>query len=126
MHTGSPCYNNILNLRPKNFRESYYKKRDHISDEYQLIYKAPMDLTVAACKHVATASLAIVTTLMSYKYMAHIDILDANTEITFNVGTLMSSGFELLYFGGFFFLFNATILYACSKYPLRIYKHKNR
>lgn len=108
------------------FREAYYKKRDHVSDDYQLIYKAPMELTVAGCKHVATASLAIIGAIMAYKYVANIPILDLTTEIEFGSGSLMSSGFELTIFAGAFFLFNATILYACSKYPLRIYKHKNR
>lgn len=118
--------NNILNLRTKKFKDSYYRKRDHIADDYELIYKAPMDFTIAACKHVASSSLAIVTCCMAYKYLAGIEIIDMSAEITLGYGPLMSTGSELVIFAACFFLFNATILYACSKYPLRIYKKKNR
>lgn len=118
--------NHILNLRTKHFNDSYYRKRDHIADDYEMIYKAPMFFTIAACKHVATLSLAITTSFMAYKYIAGIEIIDMSAEISLGYGPLMSSGFELIIFTAFFFLFNATILYACSKYPLRIYKKKNR
>lgn len=85
-----------------------------------------MDFTIAACKHVATFSLAVTTSVMAYKYMSGIEIIDMSAEISLGYGPLMSDGFELAIFAACFFLFNATILYACSKYPLRIYKKKDR
>lgn len=117
---------NIMNMRPRNFKDAYYRKRDHIADDYELVYKAPMDFTVAACKHVATTSLFITTSVMAYKYIAGFEVIDTTAEYTLGNGPFMSTGFELQIFAACFFLFNAIILYVCSIYPLRIYKKKDR
>lgn len=126
-HTSNAlAYNGILNLKPKKYRESYYKKRDNISDDHQLIYKAPMDIYITGCKQVANFSLVSAGGCAIYKYFANMDIIDPTMELELGIGPFMSSGYELAVFAGAFLVFNVTILYACSKYPLRIYRNNNR
>lgn len=85
-----------------------------------------MDLTIAGCKHMASFSLASMGTFGIYKYLANVKIIDTTMEFTLGIGPFMSSGFELGIFVGAFLVFNVTLLYACSQYPLRIYKNNNR
>lgn len=105
--------------------EAYFRRRDHITDEYKLVYKAPMELVIAGCKHLSTFSLAVAAALVSYKYATEEQLSDvmANKQIVF--GPLMSDADELLWFGVAFVVFNVAILAACDRVPLRIYRKQN-
>lgn len=108
------------------FRESYFKRRDHIADEYALVYRAaPMEFTIAGCKHLASSSLLTSAGVVAYKLATNQAIVDtANLQVAF--GPLQSEADELLWFGAAFVGFNVAMLCACNRFPLRIYRRENR
>lgn len=111
--------------RQRLHRESYYRRRDHIADDYNLVYRAPMELTIAGCKHLASVSLAVAGACVAFQVAANEAIVDtANLQLAF--GPLMSESDDLLWFSAAFVAFNVSLLVACRSYPLRIYRKQNR
>lgn len=105
-------------------KESLYRKRDRLSDDFTLIYKAPMEHILSACKHVSSFSLTVIGSIVAFKYVNGIEIVEQQCEVSY--GALVSSGSDLIVFGIGFVAFNVMVLYSVSKYPLRIYKQKNK
>lgn len=104
--------------------ELYYKKLDKIEPTFELVYRAPFEYLTALCKHVPTFSLISVSSIIAYKYIAGIDIIEANSQIAF--GPTMADGWELVVTYVAFYIFNIILVYGVTKYPLRIYKSKNQ
>lgn len=123
--TGPVQSNKMLNLKKPTLKDAFYRRRDNISDDFQLIYRAPMVYTIAACKHFATFSLTFAGLTAAYKYANNMAIIEM-TNLEFGFGPIMSEGNEMLGFGVGFLLLNITLLVACAKFPLRIYRHKSK
>lgn len=124
IHT-TPINNNIQ-IKLKRFKEEFYRKRDKLPNNYVLIYKAPLDLYVAMCKHAATASVAFIAVMSTIKYYMGIQIIDPDTELDIGFHTLYSDNSDIIWFSISFMLINAGIIYATAKFPLRIYKFNKR
>lgn len=117
--------NKMLNLKRPTLKDAFYRRRDNISEDFQLIYKAPMIYTIASCKHLATSSLLLTGLAAAYKYANNMAIIEVES-IEFGFGPFLSEGNEMVAFGFAFVLLNITLLVACAKYPLRIYRQKSK
>lgn len=84
-----------------------------------------MIYTVASCKHFATFSLTFTGLAAAYKYFNNMAIVEVDS-LEFGLGPIMSEGNEMLGFGIAFILLNITLLVACAKFPLRIYRNKSK
>lgn len=116
----------MLNLKRPTQKDAFYRRRDNISEDFQLIYKAPMIYTIASCKHFASFSLTFAGLAAAYKYANNMEIIGQVESLEFGFGPVMSGGNEMLGFGIAFFILNITLLFACAKFPLRIYRHKSK
>lgn len=123
LHTSSATQQQQNAKRPL-FREAYFRRRDHIADDYDLIYKTSLELVVAGSKHLSTFSLSVVTALLGYRYVTEEKLVDL-ADKTFEFGPIMSDADDLMWFGVAFVVFNVSILAACDRVPLRIYRKKN-
>lgn len=104
--------------------EEYYKKLDGVETKYELIYRAPFEHTVAFVKHISMFTVVLYSSIISYKLLTGQDVIEENSVIT--LGPAMSDGVELPIMLGLFFVINFMLLYVTFKYPLRIYKFKNK
>lgn len=104
--------------------EQYYKKLDKIDPTYTLIYRAPFEYLTALCKHVTSFNLVTVSSLLAYQFVSGVTIVD--TSVPFTLGPSTADTEQLIGFVVAFYVFNLTLAYAVTRYPLRIYKLKNR
>lgn len=106
-------------------REAFYQHRDKVDKEFQLIYKAPMEYYVAVSKHFATFSMTVFGALLAVSFGSNLSLFNWTTEYKFSELITVSS-MESFGFGIALFAFNFLIIFGSWKYPLRIYKNKNR
>lgn len=83
-----------------------------------------MEYYVAMAKHFATFSLTVVGGLVAVNLAK--DTLLVNWGIGYTIDAITLDTAESVGFACLLIVFNFMILYGSWKYPLRIYKHKNR
>lgn len=112
--------------------EQRYKLKDKMSEQFQLIYRAPMENYLKSCKFVSNGSLLVVGSLLAMSACSTfgLDLSLFGSELTkpipVNYGSLVTSEAEIVILALGFLAINVLIRLMISKYPLRIYKNKNK
>lgn len=114
----------IFNIGKRMRNEDHFKQRDKVEKTYELIYCAPFDYLTSMCKHVPAFTLVSVSTIIACKIAAGMEVIDPSTQ--FILGPTIAEGGDLIGFAVAFYIFNITLWYGVTKYPLRIYKLKNK
>lgn len=104
--------------------QNWWRQRDNVSKDWQLIYKAPMDTIL----NYVTTYLTVSTTtigLAGLYYAAFIfNTADMNNPVILGDDVVVaSSGTECLFYLGAFITFHLAVKILLSKYVIRIYQH---
>ncbi|XP_023296513.2 uncharacterized protein LOC111679216 [Lucilia cuprina] len=106
--------------RSSNEKEKRYLEKDRVPQNYQLIYRAPMESYVAWSMHVSTITASIIGTAAIYQYASNQPILEPLDT------TLAMSSEDIYYFAFGFMAINAVMRFVVSMFPLRIYKDQEK
>lgn len=104
--------------------EQQYKKTDKIDPKFELIYKAPFEYLSAFSKHVPTFSLLTISSLILHKLASGMNVIEPDAQLV--LGPFMSDGTDLIGLSVAFYVMNLGLVYAVTKYPLRIYKFEKQ
>lgn len=107
--------------------EKQYKIKDSVEPSYSIIYKAPMEMYLAACNQVTAASVFFVGAFAIYAYTRRFEPL--STEVTFIEGTSNLAGIseaDTTYFAIGLVVICAMFRVILYKYPLRIYRDQTK
>lgn len=107
--------------------DKQYKIKDSVEPSYSIIYKAPMEMYLAACNHVTTASVFFVGAFAIYTYMRRFEPL--STEMVYLQDSHELAGIseaDTIYFAIGLVVFCAMFRVILYKYPLRIYKDQTK
>lgn len=99
-----------------NEREKRYLEKDRVPQNYQLIYKAPMESYVAWAMHVSTVTAFIISSAALYQYASGQPLLEPVDT------TLIMHSQDIYYFTAGFLAINGVMRFVVSMFPLRIYK----
>lgn len=110
-----------LNIKPRNFKEETYRTKDKVAENFQLIYRAPMESYFSFTKHFTTFSLGCISTLMLYRYLAGLHLIDVPADFT-GFGGLEATESEMWFFLAGFTVVTVFIRGFVNRFPLRIYK----
>ncbi|KAJ6643119.1 hypothetical protein Bhyg_08075 [Pseudolycoriella hygida] len=122
--TTTPIRSDVFKIGKRIRNENYYKKLDNVEPSYELIYRAPFEYLIPMCRHVPSFLLISVSCGFAYQFITGSQIFDENAE--FMTGPIVASSGEMMGFTVAFYISNLILIYGVTKYPLRIYKFKNR
>uniref|UniRef100_T1GI53 Protein SDA1 n=1 Tax=Megaselia scalaris TaxID=36166 RepID=T1GI53_MEGSC len=123
-HSSYPRPKNILTLTKKPMKEAQYKKRDGVPNGYVIIYKAPMEGYLTACKNITTITSIVMIGLVTYNYqnlskLVTVPSAGENVELY----GLVSNEVDIFYFiAGFTAEFGKIPAVYDSQLPMK-YKH---
>lgn len=107
--------------------DKQYKIKDSVEPSYSIIYKAPMELYLAACNHITTASVLVVGAFATYTYTRRFEPL--STEMVFLQDSNELAGIseaDTIYFAIGLVVICAMFRAILYKYPLRIYRDQTK
>ncbi|EDW01667.1 uncharacterized protein LOC6561142 [Drosophila grimshawi] len=97
---------------------------DNLPDNYQLIYRAPMEEYVAWTKNVSTATVTLISLVAAYQLATTMSFMNIAKKI--DIAVLVSNESDIYFFAAGFVLINLAIRAFVAKYPLRIYKSADK
>lgn len=108
-------------------KEAQYKKRDGVPNGYVIIYKAPMEGYLTACKNITTITSIVMIGLVTYNYqnlskLVTVPSAGENVELY----GLVSNEVDIFYFIAGFTAVTIALRFFISKYPLRIYRNSEK
>lgn len=110
----------MFNIGKRIKNEPYYKKLDKIDPTFELIYRSPFEYLTAFSKHVPTFNLLFVSSIIGWKIVNGIHVIEPGTEL--EIGGMMSDGTDLIGLTIGFYVMNLGLLLAVRQCPLRVYK----
>ncbi|XP_055378373.1 uncharacterized protein LOC129610070 [Condylostylus longicornis] len=110
----------IPGIKPQRMNEQLYMKRDKMSQDYTIIYRAPMENYLVISKNVTTITATLISILAGYKYILGEKMTNISKEE--QLGDLMIGDSDLIIFAAGFILITIILRVFISKYPLRIYR----
>ncbi|KAH8413603.1 hypothetical protein KR222_001619, partial [Zaprionus bogoriensis] len=95
-------------------------RADNLSQNYQLIYRAPLGDYLAWTKNISTATVTLLSLIAGYQLASASSFTGIAKQI--QIASLVSNETDLYYFTVGFVLINLAIRVFIARYPLRIYK----
>lgn len=108
-------------------KEFQFRKRDGVPDAYILIYKAPMEGYLTACKNITTVTSIAISALIAWNYdNLHKLVAVPSSSTDIQMYGLVSSEADIFYFIAGFTALTIALRFFISKYPLRIYRNAEK
>ncbi|KAH8350143.1 hypothetical protein KR067_002800 [Drosophila pandora] len=97
---------------------------DKLPENYQLIYRAPIENYVTWTKNISTATTSVLGLIAAYHWATTMNVVNMVQKV--DIAILVSQESDLYYFLCGFVLINLAIRTFVAKYPLRIYKSSDK
>ncbi|XP_054089183.1 uncharacterized protein LOC128922503 [Zeugodacus cucurbitae] len=114
---GHKLCNHFHNNKAVIKKRDFFIKKDNVSSEYELIYRAPMETYISIAKNISTVTATIISSAAIYSVTNEYKI----TTPSFESMGLVSHPNDLWYFSFGFIAVTMVIRLFIAKYPLRIY-----
>lgn len=114
---GHNLCNNFHNYKTVNKRRDFLLKKDGVSPEYELVYRAPMETYITIAKNISTITATIISSATIYAVTNEYKLSSPSLESM----SLVTHPSDLWYFSFCFIAVTIVIRLFIAKYPLRIY-----
>ena len=106
-------------------KEIKYKRTDKMNDNYHLIYRAPMENYLIACKHITSFTFLSIAGLALVKFFRDENLYSPDILLQPFKHIYIDNNEIYGFFVGFLVI-SVLLRVMIQRYPLRIYKCKNR